>query len=206
MHIYAKNITVYISLIVSFCFISAAAASTAEFYYSDGPWTGKIIDADTKEPLEGVVVLAYWEKEYRTPAGRNSYFYDTEEVVTGKDGAFFVPKFRALNVLPLIREIEGPYFKIFKPGYAVFPPFGKEAFEKYFPNSPLRVDTDKIAEMFKKGVVIEMPRLKTIKERRETLSLPTSIPDDKMPKLIEQMNKEATTLGLEPTHVKGGSR
>src|SRR2546422_6261200 len=30
----------------------------------EGPWRGTIVDADTKQPLEGVVVLAVWNERY----------------------------------------------------------------------------------------------------------------------------------------------
>ncbi len=96
------------------------AAGSATFYYSDGPWKGTVVDAETKQPIEGVVVLAVWEKFYRTPAGRNAYFYDATEVLTNKNGEFVIPKFSAVNFNPLA-GIEGPRFKIYKPGSAPFP-------------------------------------------------------------------------------------
>jgi hypothetical protein len=36
--------------------------------WRDGPYKGKVIDAETGKPLEGVVVLGVWYKELSTPA------------------------------------------------------------------------------------------------------------------------------------------
>lgn len=82
-----------------------------------GPWKGRVIDAETKEPLEGAVVLAVWERYYRTPMGDDPYFYEAKEVLTDKDGRFDMPWYVSFNLLPLISYIEGPEFTIFKPGY-----------------------------------------------------------------------------------------
>lgn len=191
-----KMILIILAVIIIFG-VTPAFASSATFYYSDGPWRGNIIDAETKAPIEGVVVLAYWEKIYFTPAGRNSYFHDAVEVVTDKDGNFLMPKFTALNILPVIRVIEGPFFVIYKPGYAVFPPAGGEAFDKYFPNSPLRVDTNTMADFFKKGAVLELPKLKTWIERIESHELADvngDIPDSKIPKFRQIMKEEDNHL------------
>ena len=35
----------------------------------EGPWRGIIVDADTKQPLEGVVVLAVWNERYGSIGG-----------------------------------------------------------------------------------------------------------------------------------------
>jgi len=86
-----------------------------------GPWKGRVIDAETKEPLEGAVVLAVWDRNYRTPTGTSSYFYEAKEVLTDKDGRFEIPSYISINFLPIISYIRGPEFIIFKPGYGSFP-------------------------------------------------------------------------------------
>jgi hypothetical protein len=184
-----------------------AFGSSASVYYSDGPWSGKIIDAETKEPIEGVVVLAVWQKVYATPAGDSSYFFDATEVLTDKDGKFLIPKFRALNIIPIIRRIEGPIFTIYKLGYTAFSDSVYSYFNKYFPFSALRVDRDNLAELFKKGVIVELLKLKTREERIEAQgdALPLSeVPDDKMSALLNLINIERKNLGLDPIHVKTG--
>src|SRR3990172_6905256 len=88
-----------------------------EYTIAGGPWKGKIIDIETKEPLEGAVVLAVWERVYRTPAGASSYFYEAKEVLTDKEGKFEIPSYTPINLVPIISYMRGPLFTIFKPGY-----------------------------------------------------------------------------------------
>lgn len=167
-----------------------AFASSATFYYSDGPWSGKVIDVETKAPIEGAVVLAVWQKVYATPAGDNSYFFDAVEVLTDRNGEFLIPKFKALNMMPVIRRIRGPRFTIYKPGYPTFPGFGDQYSDKYFSEN-LKVDADVLNELFKKGIVLELPKLKTWLERIESHELADrDIPDIKIPNLRRILKQE----------------
>jgi len=194
----SKNIFAVIMMIISFAFSTGSAfASTGHIYYSDGPWKGTIIDAETKQTIEGAVVVAIWRKEYGGPVGPYSYFLDAREVLTDAKGNFLIPKFWKLNVLPFIRWFDGPRFEIFKPGYTAFPGRGLDYFEKYFPQSPLRVDFDTLAEMFKKGVVIKLLKLKTREERG--INIPGWIDDvdsDKLPLFFGLINEEGRNLGI----------
>lgn len=186
-------------------------ASSASFYYSDGPWQGRIIDAETKEPIEGAVVVAVWEKIYPEPAGNFSYFFDAVESLTDREGQFFIKEFRAINILPVIRWLDGPRFTVFKPGYT---PFGHgiagyHYFHKYFPHSPLRVDSPTLTEMFKKGIVIELLKLKTREERIDvlpSLANPFSGHDEKKKNYIRLLNSERKELGLDPYSGKGETK
>ena len=69
-----------------------------EYTIAAGPWRGKVIDAETKEPIEGAVVLAVWHRNYRTPAGDNAYFYEAKEVLTNKEGRFEIPSYIQINL------------------------------------------------------------------------------------------------------------
>lgn len=180
--------------------LQTAFASSASIYYSDGPWSGRIIDAETKGPIEGVVVVAVLYKVYSTPAGDSSYFFDASEALSDKDGRFLIPQFKALNLLPVIRRIQGPNFIVYKPGYAVFPGFGAQHFDKYFPTSPLKVGNSRRAELFKKGVVIELPKVKNWIERVENHELSLfygfkDAPDSKIQNFRRIIKEEENYLG-----------
>jgi hypothetical protein len=174
---------------------SSVFASTGYIYYSDGPWRGMVIDAETKQPIEGAVVVAVWRKVYPHIIVGHSHILDAKEVLTDNTGKFLMPKFRKFNFIPLA-SIEGPTFEIFKPGYTTFGEY--EYFAKHFPQSPLRVDNDSLAGMFKKGVVIELLKLKTREERGMNIpGGPTDIGSDRLPLLYELINEERRNLGFE---------
>ena len=189
-----------LAVIVTF-WVTFASAGSASLFYSDGPWSGKVIDSETKEPIEGAVVLTVWRKVYATPAGDNSYFLDAIEVLTNKEGKFIIPKFRAVNIIPIIRRFEGPDFTIFKPGYTAFSSIeyvGWIYFNKYFPDSPLRKDRDTLVGFFKKGVVVELLKLKTRDERlRNIPGDPADVGPKKLPLFYNLIDEEEKSIGLE---------
>ncbi len=59
---------------------------------SAGPWKGQVVDKETGKPLEGVVVLARWERRYTSFVGEmgGNEYYDSEEVVTDAEGRFVI--------------------------------------------------------------------------------------------------------------------
>lgn len=79
----------------------------------DGPYRGRVIDADTREPIEGVVVLGTWDRETPTVAGAVHKYYDATETVTDKNGEFEI---KGLGVLVMSNIIPMDVF-IFKAGY-----------------------------------------------------------------------------------------
>lgn len=141
---------------------------------------GKIIDADTKQPIEGVVVLGIWYDEILTPAGSISQYHDAKETVTDKNGDFI---------------IKGTTFMIFKAGYRYLR-MGPNIFKKRIEDIGLR---DKIK--WKKGKAIIPLRKLTMEERKRqgTPPFPTeAYPKLKIPLLIKEINKEKIELGLPP--------
>ena len=165
-----------------------------------GPWKGKIIDVDTKEPLEGAVVLAVWERVYRTPAGPNSYFYEAKETVTNKAGEFEIPSYTPINLLPLISFMRGPAFTIFKPGYGSLNGLwlgdyftgekrNEQAFE--FRGHKYRLAAN----------IVELPRLRTQEEIIRNLNVVEGfpvgyVPDDKLRLLLRVLEIENKNVGL----------
>lgn len=162
--------------------------------FAGGPWKGKIIDIETKEPLEGAVVLAVWERAYRTLAGDNTYFYEAKEVLTDKEGNFEMPAYTQINLLPIISYISGPRFIIFKPGYL---------------SIEISLDeniTDKEVELTEKGKVfrlspglIELPKLKTREERLKNLHIGLMYDEvkKKAKNYMHLLNVERHNLGLD---------
>ena len=189
------------SWVMAICLVTSMALTCfATVTHAGGPWKGRVVDLETKEPLEGAVVLAVWHKTYRGPAGEGSKLHRVKETLTDKDGHFEVPAYIAINFLPLIRYIEGPHFHIFKPGYLkihmpetyLLEDATKEPVEKH---SILGDFTYKLSPG-----LIEIPRLKTDKDRkRNFVGGPSpSIPHDMMPNYLKLESQERINLGLQP--------
>jgi hypothetical protein len=88
---------------------------------------GRVIDADSKEPIEGAVVVAEWKTETRTPTATYLDLKDVKECLTDKNGQWSItgPKGRSDELLPglslFIPYTKEPQFTIFKPGYCPWP-------------------------------------------------------------------------------------
>jgi len=84
---------------------------------------GTVIDAETKKPIEGVIVMALWEIEW---LGRPGIYYEggtakvihAEEAVTDKDGKYTIPAWGAIKRPKewAFRSFD-PSITFFKPGY-----------------------------------------------------------------------------------------
>ncbi|MCF6199453.1 MAG: hypothetical protein L3J67_08665 [Hyphomicrobiaceae bacterium] len=61
--------------------------------YSAEPIEGWVIDADTKKPIEGVIVVANWQLHKSTIGGRiPAAHLNIMETLTDKNGRFFFEK------------------------------------------------------------------------------------------------------------------
>ena len=78
------------------------------FNYSALPIAGKVVDADTGEPLEGAIVIAVWQLErgFGLEGTIPSSFMNVSEVVTDEDGNYFIEGWGPL------RRPEGPLSRV----------------------------------------------------------------------------------------------
>ncbi len=89
--------------------------------YFDGPYWGKVVDADTGEPISGANVMGNWEFECLVFIQSMFPFADARETVTGKNGMFILPPARKVLFWPFSRiYLENIY--VYKPGYDSHPP------------------------------------------------------------------------------------
>lgn len=151
---------------------------------SAGPWNAQIIDAETKQPLGGAVVLAWWTRHVRSFGGPSSEYYDSQEVLTDKEGRFAIAARSFFSFNPLV-FFRGPRFLIFKPGYGRgIWPGGKE--RERWPEENLD------------SIVIQMPRLRSLDERRQFIVRGLSTPDiplEKMLLLEKAITEERRAVG-----------
>jgi hypothetical protein len=157
-----------------------------------GPYRGQVVDAETKAPLAGAVVVALWRRDRISPVHSVSEHYAVRETVTDADGRFMLDARDIEEGAP--RRVRRPAFLIFLPGYGKFPGF--QAAPKGFTGGIFeRADT-----------VVELSRIVDREQRRKHLLLfgPGDFSDQPfrdLPELIRRINEERVAIGLEP-HVK----
>ncbi len=153
----------------------------------DGPYEGKVVDADTSAPIEGVVVLGVWYKEEPNVAGATSTFYDARETLTDEKGEFKIPG-QGLKILSNVGTMN---VLIFKSGYEYKGLWTWEAF-KEDPTLNIKWEGEK--------TIIPLRKL-TMEDRRKqgTPSFPSdAYKEKKIPLLLKEINKEEKQFGRPP--------
>jgi hypothetical protein len=154
-----------------------------------GPWRAQIVDAETGQPLEGVVVLARWDDKTAGWPHPDRRFHDVDEVVSDADGRIVIPA-RDLSRNTPVRAIVGPDIAMFKAGYGRWRfradgPRAKQGWQHFA--------TD--------GVVVELPLARTRDERLFALesAMPAGdVPPHKFPRMRAAYDAERVRLGLSP--------
>jgi hypothetical protein len=166
---------------------ASACGGTAHF----GPYQGKVIDAETGEPIEGAVVLIAFYTERHTLGGNVSRFEDAVETLTDKNGEFRIPV-RTISVTRFMHEWRPfGHATIFKPGYA-----GYGCFPRHKDVQPHIVPSSTIPR--NEYVTISLPMLKNVEERRRQSCRPGGVPDDKMKHLRRLLDIEREGIGAKP--------
>lgn len=162
---------------------------------AEGPWRGQILDAVTKAPLPGVVVVAAWfVREASVGGWAGGGFYDAEEAVTEADGRF------EIGARPLVAPgpgttIRGPRWSFFKPGHGQWQLAGEDT----WPRRARERAEEAWGRITTSGVVLELRPLATPEERRRFLPVPPAeVPRSRIPRFMEVLNAERARLGLGP--------
>lgn len=181
-------IIIFMSLMISFSY-----AKTKTFY-------GKVTDADTGEPIEGAVVVAYWHDEKWIPFGEwITKLKDVKEALTDKNGEWSIRGpagedclYNALALMGIAYCTRAPEFIIFKPGYCSWP----QGFSIDACRNRIKITGDK-DEGIGEGGTLELPK----PTNRERMTMIRNIPslgmasefEENLPlfkKLVEQEEKE----------------
>ncbi|MEK7845771.1 MAG: hypothetical protein AAB257_02270 [Nitrospinota bacterium] len=149
----------------------------------DDSYKGKVIDAETKQPIKGVVVLAIWYRE----KGNFRTLYDVMEIATDTNGEYEIPGKGLLimsNILP-VRTL------IFKASY-----------EHIGIGSWISLKGNGLSKSFKmQGDKAIIPLKKLTMEERQRRGAPVSylyVPAEKIKLLMKEIEKERIDLGLMP--------
>lgn len=190
-----KGTFVFLLLLLLVLFGSSAHGAT---------FKGRVLDADTREPIEGAVVVASWLEEMATPTGPTQRLKEVKEVLTNNKGEWVMEGPRGSEggaITALYSFFTGTYytrpptFIVFKPGYCSWPAgFGIEACkDRIKPEG-----SHKVAE----GDTIELPKLTRREDRLKAQEIwpPLMRGDKESKRLIKQfirlLNDERNDLGL----------
>jgi hypothetical protein len=178
---------------------------------SDRTYQGRVIDAETKEPIEGAVVVAEWWEEKGAFLGSLERLRDVKETLTDRDGKWSITGPESdkkkivrgmLSVIAIVWAIRNPGFIIFKPGYCSWP----EGFSIDACKDKIRPErTDQIMEG--KTVEFELPKLTNREDRLRAFNLGpirSSSDDPKIKKkflkkqleFLKLLDEESRNLGL----------
>lgn len=75
------------------------------------PYTGKVIDAQTGQPVTGAAVIGYWSYVIPTPVQGTNRCLDAREDVTDAKGEFAIPRLRGL-FFGMIAEFSIVFYKV----------------------------------------------------------------------------------------------
>jgi hypothetical protein len=212
-----KKLQISVIAFLLFVGLVNSVGAKERFIYSKPAFKGRMIDSETKEPIEGVVVVAlYWE-DYSfclNPGGCSPSIAGVAEVLTDTKGEFYIKPFTTWM---------GPFgytgwtrFIIYQPGYACYPESGRK-------KAPKPLDTVDPEDLFSKEIgtkgtvtypswsgyakddktttietifgIVEMPKLKNREERVRSLpSFPLDYDEKDLPLLYEQIQKDRKFL------------
>jgi hypothetical protein len=174
------NITLIFYVLINLFFVSTCSAGWVVFHKPE--YRGRIIDAGTKEPIEGAVIVAMYQKYpiISGPGGGSSSIIHIKEVLTDNKGEFIIPSYWSL-MGPNATEDETEFI-IYKPGYGSYPNNSIYPLKYYDPEYLFSKKLDKEGDIhydskilkIKFGVV-ELPRLKSREEREHAIPSNTSI-------------------------------
>ena len=163
-----------------------------------GPWRAQIVDTESGQPLEGVIVLALWDRRsFGWPHADRNY-HDVDELVSDTDGRIVIPARVTTGRHPLER-IVGPIVTMFKPGYGQWTFKGTPAPLAEDAIAARQRSTENWQRFAREGVVIMLPLVQTREARLEVLDriMPSpEVPRDKVPRLAAAYTEERVRLGF----------
>jgi hypothetical protein len=151
---------------------------------STGPYRGRVIDAKSKQPIAGTIVVAAWYREIDALVQSNTVFYDAIEVVADGQGNFIVDAPNIERRAP--SNTQFPVFTIFKPGYRFF--------QGYF------ASIDDLFDLKNKSLlgVVELQPVVHLTKSEQLQAFPSGpphgVPNVKVPAFLRAWDSERTRL------------
>lgn len=157
-------------LVIAICLLALCSANceASWIFYRKPEFKGRVVDIETKAPIEGAVVVAIYKKHtLNPPAGSYTNVIGVKETLTDKNGRFDFPSYTTL-IHPLSYS-GNCVFLIYKPGYGNLGQIGIE----YYLSGKAEKNWERVSNWNKSLVfryvtdgTIEIPRLMTKEERK----------------------------------------
>lgn len=203
-----KQFFVFILALILF-FSLAVTAHCSGLIYSNPIFRGRIIDAETKQPIEGAVAVALYDKQMLIggPGGPHTHVFHFRECLTDKKGDFYFPSYSSLH---FISKGDGVRFIFYKPGYmADYGPakISPTLMEKYFSVSEVGKVLEIEGGTFEQGSyvkwkgpmgIVELQQPKTREEKwKAPLVFTSSLGSKELPLLYKSIDEAEKNLKLE---------
>lgn len=200
--------TIRIIILSVLIVISVATSSFAGWLiYHKPEFRGKVIDAETKGPIEGAVVVVIYKKHslISGPGGGYTSVVEVKETLTDKNGEFYFPPYTT-TIQPNSIEDDAELI-IYKPGYGSYPglqisppiPSNPETFFASEFGKPGTVRIDNKTFTYFTGIV-ELPKTMTKEERLRAKDAAdisgAEISEKELPLLYKLIGEERKALGF----------
>ena len=195
-----KNI-ITLSMLIILTFL-ATSVYAGSIFYSKPEFRGRIIDIETKEPIEDAVAVVLYDKWPMIGGlgGPSSYTFHAKETLTNNKGEFSLPSYSSLTLSGMDAGIR---FIFYKPGYmASYGPVNISPLlqEAYFSTGNVGEETEITAKTFDKRSyikckgpvgIVELKKANTYDERRiGGPSTPTEYTSKDLPLLLKAINDD----------------
>jgi hypothetical protein len=189
--------TVNLFVLIAVTFITANCSHAGWLIYHEHELRGRILDIDTKQPIEGaVVVVEYKKATIGLGAGTLDSTIDVRETQTNKDGIFKIPSYTTV-IQPFSWQIPNTVI-IFKPGYASLETLASNFIGQIATKEGTWPWSKDLKYRLSAAGLLELPRLIGINERRLHMPSPiTNFDYEKQNLLIKSLNEERSSLGLD---------
>jgi hypothetical protein len=173
-----NGIKVLLSTLVVICL-----GGCITYFGSDGPYEGKVIDAETGQPIEGAVIHGLWYMAHPGPGGATHTVYSSREVLTDANGHFNIPG----QGLLFFSNLEPMDVTILKAGYT-------QIYDYIWGFT----DTKGMGvELLNKNMAVFKLRRMTLEERKKrSITMPVIDSSGKMKLLRKESNREKIEMGL----------
>lgn len=152
----------------------------------DGPYHGKVVDEQTREPIEGVVVLGSWWVYHFDVGGGHSTYHNAREAVTDKNGDFTI-RGEGVRVFSSLKPMS---FIIYKAGYTYF--------QGSWDTLTTGIYTKEVVKWEGETPIIPLRKLTDEERKKSDLPSRPDIPEKKMRTTTKEINKERIFKGYKP--------